>query len=52
MSKFYLKIFEDKVIYSLIDNYNGWVEEDTAHEEDAVFAEFTRIYTNLKIYIP
>ncbi|MFB5647503.1 MAG: translation initiation factor IF-2, partial [Candidatus Nitrosomaritimum yanchengensis] len=48
----YIRIFEDKVIYSLIDNYNAWVEEDTAHEEDAIFAEFTPIskFTFLKGY--
>ena len=49
----HIRIFEDKVIYSLIDNYNAWVEEDTAHEEDAVFAEFTPIskFTFLKGYV-
>lgn len=49
----HIKIFEDKVIYSLIDNYNAWVEEDTAHEEDAIFAEFTPIakFTFLKGYV-
>ncbi|MFQ5782410.1 MAG: translation initiation factor IF-2 [Nitrosopumilus sp.] len=46
----HIKVFEDKVIYSLIDNYNAWVEEDTAHEEDAIFAELTPIskFTFLK----
>jgi len=39
----HIKIFEDKIIYRLIDNYNAWVEEDTANEEDAIFAEFTPI---------
>ena len=39
----HIKVFEDKVIYSLIDNYNAWVEEDTAHEEDAIFSELTPI---------
>jgi len=38
-----IKIFEDKVIYSLIDDYNAWVEEDSANEEDAVFSELTPI---------
>ena len=49
----HIRIFEDKVIYSLIDNYNTWVEEDTAHEEDAIFAEFTPIskFTFLKGYV-
>ena len=49
----HIRIFEDKVIYSLIDNYNLWVEDDTAHEEDAIFAEFTPIakFTFLKGYV-
>ena len=38
-----IRIFEDKIIYSLIDGYNAWVEEDTAHEDDAIFAELTPI---------
>ncbi len=46
----HIKIFEDKVIYSLIDNYNAWVEEDTAHQEDAIFSELTPVskFTFLK----
>ena len=49
----HIKIFEDNVIYSLIDNYNAWVEEDTFHEEDAIFSELTPIskFTFLKGYI-
>ena len=49
----HIRIFEGKVIYSLIDNYNLWVEDDTAHEEDAIFAEFTPIakFTFLKGYV-
>ena len=49
----HVKLFEDKVIYSLIDNYNNWVEEDTAHEEDAVFAEMTPVskFTFLKGFV-
>lgn len=39
----HIKIFEDKVIYNLIDNYNSWVVEDSANEEDAVFSELTPI---------
>jgi len=39
----HIKVFEDKVIYSLIDNYNAWVEEDTANEDDAIFSELTPI---------
>ena len=49
----HIKLFEDKVIYSLIDSYNAWVEEDTAHEEDAIFNEITSIakFTFLKGYV-
>ena len=49
----HVQLFEDKVIYSLIDNYNNWVEEDTAHEEDAIFAEMTPIskFTFLKGFV-
>ena len=49
----HIKVFEDKVIYSLIDNYNAWVEEDTAHEEDAIFSELTPIskFTFLKGFV-
>ena len=39
----HIKVFEDKVIYSLIDNYNSWVDEDSANEEDAIFSELTPI---------
>ena len=39
----HIKLFEDKVIYSLIDSYNAWVEEDSANEEDAVFAELVPV---------
>jgi len=46
----HIKVFEDKIIYSLIDNYNAWVDEDTANEEDAIFSELTPIakFTFLK----
>ena len=46
----HIKVFEDKVIYSLIDNYNAWVDEDTANEEDAIFSELTPVskFTFLK----
>jgi len=49
----HVRIFSDKIIYSLIDNYNAWVEEDKSHEEDAVFSELTSIakFTFLKGYI-
>lgn len=50
---FHIKIFNDQVIYSLIDNYTKWVEDDTLHEEDAVFSELTPIskFTFLKGFI-
>lgn len=49
----HVKIFSDKVIYSLLDNYTYWVEEDTANEENATFSEITPIakFTFLKGYI-
>ena len=49
----HIRIFSDKVIYSLIDNYTKWVEEDTLHQDDAIFSEFTPIakFTFLKGYI-
>jgi len=49
----HIKIFTDKVIYSLIDNYTAWVDEDKLHEEDAIFSELTPIakFTFLKGYI-
>ena len=49
----HIKVFEDKVIYSLIDNYNAWVEEDSANEEDAIFSELTPIskFTFLKAFV-
>jgi translation initiation factor 5B len=49
----HIRIFNDKVIYSLIDNYTAWIEDDTLHEEDAIFAELTPIakFTFLKGFI-
>ncbi|HSA97448.1 MAG TPA: translation initiation factor IF-2 [Candidatus Nitrosotenuis sp.] len=49
----HIKIFGDKVIYSLIDNYTNWVTEDSAHEDDAIFGEITPVckFTFLKGYI-
>ena len=49
----HIRIFNDKVIYSLIENYSAWVEDDTMHEEDAIFSEFTPIskFTFLKGYV-
>lgn len=50
---YHIKIFNDQVIYSLIDNYALWVEDDKANEENAVFSELTPIckFTFLKGYI-
>lgn len=49
----HVRIFSDRVIYSLLDNYTFWVNEDTANEENAVFSEITPIakFTFLKGYI-
>ncbi len=46
----HIKLFEDKIIYNLIDRYDTWVKEDSANEEDAIFAELTPIskFTFLK----
>ncbi len=51
--KNHIRFFEDRVIYSLIDNYRTWVTDDTAHQEDAIFAEITPIakFTFLKGYV-
>ncbi|MFQ6025156.1 MAG: translation initiation factor IF-2 [Nitrosopumilaceae archaeon] len=49
----HVRIFHDKVIYSVIDNYTQWVVEDTANEENAIFSELTPVckFTFLKGYI-
>ena len=49
----HIKIFNDQIIYSLIDNYTAWVEQDTLHEEDSIFSEITPIakFTFLKGFI-
>ncbi len=49
----HIRIFHDQVIYSLIDNYTQWVQEDTANEENAIFQELTPIckVTFLKGYV-
>ncbi|HXG13749.1 MAG TPA: translation initiation factor IF-2 [Candidatus Nitrosotenuis sp.] len=49
----HVKIFSDKVIYSLLDSYTLWVDEDTANEENAIFSEITPIakFTFLKGYV-
>lgn len=49
----HIRIFHDQVIYSLIDNYTKWVEEDTANEENAILQELTPVckFTFLKGYV-
>lgn len=49
----HIRIFEGRVIYSLIDTYREWVADDSAHEEDAVFSEITPVakFTFLKGYV-
>jgi len=49
----HIKIFNENVIYNLIDYYTKWVQEDTANEEDAIFSELTPIskFTFLKGYV-
>ena len=48
----HIRIFEDKVSYSLIDNYSLWVDEDSADLENSIFKEFTTLckFTFLKGY--
>ena len=47
-----IKVFEDKVIYSLIDTYVQWVDDDRADLENSIFKEFTPIckFTFLRGY--
>ncbi|MDE1842796.1 MAG: translation initiation factor IF-2 [Thaumarchaeota archaeon] len=49
----HIKIFHDQVIYSLIDTYVNWVQDDTANEENAIFSELTPIckFTFLKGFV-
>jgi translation initiation factor 5B len=49
----HIRIFQDQVIYSLIDNYTNWVEEDTTNEENAILEELTPVckFTFLKGYV-
>ncbi len=49
----HIRIFHDQVIYSLIDNYTQWVQEDTANEENAILQELTPVckFTFLKGYV-
>ena len=48
-----IRIFQDRVIYRLIDDYTGGVRDDIIHEEDAVFSEITPLakFTFLKGYV-
>ena len=39
----HIRIFEDRVIYSMIDGYSQWVSQDTANQEDAIFSEMTPV---------
>jgi len=50
---YHIRIFSNKVIYSLMDNYTQWVDEDSSNVENAMFAELTPIakFTFLKGYI-
>jgi len=50
---YHLRIFNDKVIYSLFDDYTQWVDDDNADLENSMFKELTPIgkFTFLKGYI-
>ena len=50
---YHVKIFNDKIIYSLIDTYSQWVDDDSANLENSMFTELTPIgkFTFLKGYI-
>lgn len=39
----HVRVFEDKVIYKLIDTYNAWVSQDITNEEDAIFSELVPV---------
>ncbi len=49
----HIKIFTDKIIYSLIDTYSQWVDDDKADKENAIFKELTPIskFTFLKGFV-
>ena len=51
--KYHIKMFNDNVIYNLLDMYTSWVEEDTANQEDSIFKELTPIakFTFLKGFV-
>ena len=48
----HIRVFEDKIIYSLIDTYSQWVDDDRSDLENSIFKEFTPIckFTFLKGY--
>ena len=48
----HIRIFQDKIIYSLLDTYTKWVEDDSADIENSLFSEITPIskFTFLKGY--
>jgi len=39
----HIRIFNDKIIYSLIDTYTQWVEDDKVDEDNSILAELTPI---------
>jgi len=49
----HIKVFTDKIIYSLIDTYTQWVDDDKADEENSIFKELTPIskFTFLKGFV-
>ena len=49
----HIKVFTDKIIYSLIDTYTQWVDDDKVDEENSVFKELTPIskFTFLKGFV-
>jgi len=49
----HIKIFTNKIIYSLIDTYTQWMDDDKADKENAIFKELTPIskFTFLKGFV-
>ena len=39
----HIRIFNNKIIYTLIDNYTKWVRSDISNEEESIFTELTPI---------
>jgi len=50
---YHVRIFDDKIIYSLVDTYTQWIDDDSANLENAMFTELTPIskFTFLKGYV-